>query len=1716
MRTANRKRAGISGIIAALILFVMLFTIGTGYFLWINNNNSILSQAQANRVQSVQQQQLEDLVVTPAFCGSCGNHLTFSAKNTGSTAVDMIADFVDTAGSPVCTHSNSVNNGNGEVLNPGANSTSIDTLCTYTSGTTVTIKVLTQRGNVFSATYSGPGVGTSLSANPVILGQSVYDTATLSGVTPTAGGTLTYFSFSDGNCSGTGTQVSVVAVTNGLVPHSDSQTFSPAGSYSWDANYSGDADNPTALSLCEPLVVNQAIPSIVTSLSETTIGVGGEVSDSATLSGVTSTAGGTVQYEFFSNTGCTGLITNVGQAVLVTNGVVPDSPQQTFTDVGLYGWEAVYSGDGSNQPATSPCEPMLVQAVPTLSTALSQLSITVGGSVADNATLSGATTTASGTISFFYVQNIDECPTTSAIQVGSTLNVNGNGQYGPSASQKFSTAGVYYWYADYSGDEFDAGAVSPCEPLTVGLGLTTALSAPTIVLGSAVTDSATLQYAAGTSGSVTFYYFTGSTCSGTGTAEGTTPINNGSPSSFSSDSVTPASAGSYSWDAVYTVTGQSAPYPTSPCEQLVVIAPNGANVGSLSEVLGSFKFYFVDNCNSVENSSSMPNCLGDGVRAGGYYAYGLSFATQGSDCNSGGYGFFHFSSNPSCIPLAFSVRLTNTEPFRSITLGPQSFLWLDGTCQTYNDYFFFAGHCSGTNFFSSPLSQGYWIVQGPPTSSGDGAVVQPYSTNPADEVTIPPGGQATLYFYCGGPCTTSSSLLPPATNPPPGTYVEASLSLYGIYSDGTPFGQNIPFIASYVSPVQIVGCAIGSTYPNANSPCWTANTPNLAERPGATLTLAVNDFPCTAVTPGEGFFGPSSSCSSTDSFPIYANWVNSTGGITQIAENPDCSYFSQVVGVTGSEPPGYCTITFQIPSDTVPGDTYSMYVTSDGVNNAYLTVSMTGGSSTTISCLASNIDVGQKTTCTATVTGSSPTGTVTWSQAPTGIVSFSSTSCTLSAGSCSVTVTGSSAGTTTVTATYGGDINNQESSATLPFTVNPALSISISPSAPKIDSGQSITLTATASGGSGAYSAYQWYSNSACTATIVGATSSSYTTPVLTTTTTYCVEVTDSVGGTATQTVTVTVNSALTAGAITPSAPHIGSGESVTLTAHPSGGTTPYTYQWYTGASCTAPITGATGATYSASPSSTTTYYYEVTDSSSAGAESQCSAGDTVTVNGALSVSLSASPATVDQGQKSTLTATASGGSGTYSTYAFYSGSSCTGTALQSGSSNTYTTAALTTTTTFCVQVTDSVGGTATQTVTVTVNSALSVSISPSAPKIDSGQSITLTATASGGSGTYSTYTFYLTSCTGTQEQSGTSNTYTTPALTSTTTYCVKVTDSLGGTATATDTVTVNPALTAGAITPSAPKIDSGQSITLSASWSGGTSTFTVTWYSGSSATCSSDTTVVATNSGVSASPNTETVSPITTTYYCAVITDSSTGTPAQSVTDAAIKLTVNSALTAPGAPTVSATKLDVNQALTVTGTIPSTGTSTYSWQWLVSVNGGAYVDATQCATNSGSGAAAGATETCSIAANTLTVGDTYAFELQVTDSASTPETVTSAASPTVTVKSALTAPAAPTVSATTISPSQTLTVTGTIPSTGTSTYSWQWLVSVNGGAYVDATQCATNSGSGAAAGATETCSIAGGTLTAHDTYNFELEVTDSATTGETATSPASSTVTVT
>ena len=265
-----------------------------------------------------------------------------------------------------------------------------------------------------------PSITTLLSdLGPIAIGDSVHDSASISGATATAGGTVKYAVYGNlTDCNaGTyatpgGTSAGSVTVTNGTVPDSNSIQFNSAGTFYWRAFYSGDANNTGPVSstcTSETLVVSPNTPSITTLLSDLgPIAIGDSVHDSASISGATATAGGTVKYAVYGNlTDCNaGTYATPGGTgagcVTVTNG---DRARlrtaSTFNSAGTFYWRAFYSGDANNTgPASSTCtsETLVVSPnTPGLTTTPSEDTGSIGDTLTDSATLSGSTTGAGDT-----------------------------------------------------------------------------------------------------------------------------------------------------------------------------------------------------------------------------------------------------------------------------------------------------------------------------------------------------------------------------------------------------------------------------------------------------------------------------------------------------------------------------------------------------------------------------------------------------------------------------------------------------------------------------------------------------------------------------------------------------------------------------------------------------------------------------------------------------------------------------------------------------------------------------------------------------------------------------------------------------------------------------------------------------------------------------------------------------------------------------------------------------------------------------------------------------------------------------------------------------------------------------------------------------------------------------------------------------------------------
>jgi hypothetical protein len=427
---------------------------------------------------------------------------------------------------------------------------------------TVTPPATTLTTSLTGGSQSGPSIS-------VPAGTAVADAATLTGTdAATATGTITYDVYSDSGCTTPVSDTSsTVAVTAGAVPASNPVTFNTAGTYYWQASYSGDANNLASVSACntEVVTVTAASTSVTTMLSEDSVTAGVAVTDTATLSGaVADAATGTVTYQVYSDSDCTMPVSDTSSTVTITGvHTVPASDPVTIDIAGTYYWQASYSGDANNLSSTTCGEVEVVNpADTTTTTMLSASSVAAGVAVTDTATLTGAVAdAATGTVTY-QVYSDSDC-TMPVSDATSTENVTA-GTVPASDPVALTAAGTYYWQASYSGDANNLSSTSTCgaevETVTpADTGTATSLSGGgqsglsiSVPAGTAVTDTATLSGtdAGAATGTVTYDVYSDSGC--------TTLVSTGTPLTITtpgtvpaSDPVTLATAGTYYWQATY-------------------------------------------------------------------------------------------------------------------------------------------------------------------------------------------------------------------------------------------------------------------------------------------------------------------------------------------------------------------------------------------------------------------------------------------------------------------------------------------------------------------------------------------------------------------------------------------------------------------------------------------------------------------------------------------------------------------------------------------------------------------------------------------------------------------------------------------------------------------------------------------------------------------------------------------------------------------------------------------------------------------------------------------------------------------------------------------------------------------------------------------------------------------------------------------------------------
>ncbi|MCL5093344.1 MAG: hypothetical protein M1128_02670 [Candidatus Marsarchaeota archaeon] len=230
---------------------------------------------------------------------------------------------------------------------------------------------------------------------------------------------------------------------------------------------------------------------------------------------------------------------------------------------------------------------------------------------------------------------------------------------------------------------------------------------------------------------------------------------------------------------------------------------------------------------------------------------------------------------------------------------------------------------------------------------------------------------------------------------------------------------------------------------------------------------------------------------------------------------------------------------------------------------------------------------------------------------------------------------------------------------------------------------------------------------------------------------------------------------------------------------------------------------------------------------------------------------------------------------------------------------------------------------------------AFSVSISPTSDTYYIGQTISIAASVSNGNSPYSYQWYNDTTGTPVAISGQTSSTYSaTASATGKFSYYVIATDSSDKTAqSSTGQYTV--VSMGGTLSPTKSILDAGQNVELQASWVGGVPNYIVTYYSGTSSSCSSDTNVVASYSNIPTTANSIYVSPTSSAYYCVAVTDS----VGQTISIGPSDITVNPALSTPTISSASTT-YDDGQTITLAASV-SGGTPPYTtYEWFNSTSG--------------------------------------------------------------------------------------------------------------------------------------------------------------------------------
>jgi sugar lactone lactonase YvrE len=854
------------------------------------------------------------------------------------------------------------------------------------------------------------------SVNPSQINQSTVFTATITTSGVAATGTVLFFS--NGTQIGTGNLVNGVAVL--------SYAFAVGGTYPITATYAGD--NSTEAANAGPL---SQVVLFTTSSSAFTSSVNPSlVNQSTTLSLTLSSSGpaptGTVKFYNGSTLLCT---------ATVTSGIA--SCPASFATVGSYPLMAVYSGDGSNAPLTAG---PLTQVV--VNTSSMTLTSSVNPSLINQSTTFTATITTSGVPAGGLVKFFN----------GTTLLGTGTLSNGiATLTTSFATPGTYPITATYAGDTNTAAANAG--PLSQVVLYTTSSNAFTSSVNpSLVNQSTTLSLTLSSSGpaptgTVKFYNGTTLLCTAT--------VVNG----VASCPVSFAAAGSYALTAVYSGDASNAPLTAGPLTQVVVntvgialtSSVNPSLVGQSTTLTGRLAITAGVGPTGTINFFDGTTLIGTANVTGGAASISVSFSTVGihpiTAVYSGDTNYatassavlpqdvinpvaatgFTSSVNPSLIGQTTVLTLTLSNPAATGTVSFYNGTTLIGTGTVINGVATLATSFSAAGSF--PLTA---VYTGDLNNSGVTAALTQVVTS------------ATGF-------TLTSSVNPSLVNQP--TTLTATISATGTAPTGT-----INFFdgTTQIGTGTLANGAVSISVPFATVGIHmlTAVYAGDANYVAATTAPYAQDVVDPATISLVSSINPSSVGQSTNlTATILFSGPQPTGTVTFYDAGNVIGTGTVANGVV-TVPVIFTTVGTHLLTAVYSGDTNTASETS-----AQYSQVVVSASTITLTSSVNPSLVNQLTTLTVTLgsVSATPSGTVTFYDGTTVIGAQQVSGTT---GSISVSFT--TVGIHTLTATYTGDANNAAAtSAPLAQDVVNADSIALTSSVNPVVAGANTTLAAT-------------------------------------------------------------------------------------------------------------------------------------------------------------------------------------------------------------------------------------------------------------------------------------------------------------------------------------------------------------------------------------------------------------------------------------------------------------------------------------------------------------------------------------------------------------------------------------------------------------------------------------------------------------------------------